>query len=149
MLLVPYIPELSELARGDLFFFFFLEHPSFLRVVVHHCLCWLILSYKVFCHLLTLIYSVPSLPTMVNHSFPTHCTKLLDAVLHIKSQACHLFMKMQISQQEKNHRSRLLVYIALCPHLFSLRKRLTYPEFLRELPVQYPQLKVIFQYMRT
>ena len=32
MLLVPYTPELSELARGDLFFFF-LEYPSFLRVV--------------------------------------------------------------------------------------------------------------------
>ena len=41
ILLVPYTPELSELARGDLFFFvfFFLEHPSFLRVVVHHRLC--------------------------------------------------------------------------------------------------------------
>ena len=34
-------PELSELARGNLFFFcfVFLEHPSFLRVVVHHRLC--------------------------------------------------------------------------------------------------------------
>ena len=30
---------------------------------------------------------------------------------------------MQISQQEKNYRSRLGVYIALCPHYFSLRKR--------------------------
>ena len=42
------------------------------------------------------------------------------------SQACHLFRKMQISQQEKNYRSRYLVYIALCPHRFSLRKRQTY-----------------------
>ena len=101
-----------------------------------------------FCHLLTLIYSAPSLPMMVNHSFPTHSTKLLDArgnpfALHIKSQVCQLFMKMQISQQEKNYRSHLLVYIALCPHNFSLQKRQTYPEFLRELPVQHPKLKVI------
>ena len=56
-----------------------------------------------------MIYSAPSLPTMINHSFPTHSTKLLDAVIHIESQACHLFMKMQILQQEKNYRSRLLV----------------------------------------